>query len=559
MPSSTDFDAIIVGSGFGGSVCAFRLASAGARVLVLERGRRWSPATFPRKPDDPWIWDVRQPEKHHGWFDFRIFPNMTVVQGAGVGGGSLVYANISVNAKKETFNSGWPPEIRFDELQDYYEAVRVTMNVGPVPTNQWPERTKLLHDAANAAGYGNRFRRLDLAVTFDDTWNYGLPNPHDPQRSKKAPNAFGVEQGTCVHLGNCDIGCDVNARNTLDLNYLAGAEQHHAEVRPLHLVRTVAPVSGGYEVRYDEISDSGTLSPGRATARIVVIAAGSLGSTELLLQSRTAGLLPDISSRLGQGWSSNGDFLTPALHFFRTVNPTRGPTITGAIDLLDGEFNGKEIFVEDGGLPDVARAWLQDLVTHDAADPKEARVIASILPLLSGGQFLEHVMPWFAQARDAADGRLSLKNGQLWLDWDVSASRETIDAVAAVHRKLAFLTEGMPLTPVTWTIGHDLITPHPLGGCNMGRSSADGVVDHLGQVFNYPNLYVADGAIVPKAIGLNPSKTIAALAERIAKGLVEKLNAPRGPIRRGRRKPDKVGSQPGKRRQRSTPRRRMRT
>ena len=102
----------------------------------------------------------------------------------------------------------------------------------------------------------------------------------------------------------------------------------------------------------------------------------------------------------------------------------------------------------------------------------------------------------------------------------MAASRPTIDAVAAVHRKLAFSTEGMPLTPVTWTAGEDLITPHPLGGCNMGKTAADGVVDFRGEVFNYPGLYVADGAIVPKAIGLNPSKTIAALAEHIAAGIV---------------------------------------
>ena len=127
-------------------------------------------------------------------------------------------------------------------------------------------------------------------------------------------------------------------------------------------MQVVAPVSGGYEVRYDEISDAGTLTPGRVTARVVVIAAGSLGSTELLLQSKSAGLLPDISSRLGQGWSSNGDFLTPALHFFRNVNPTRGPTITAAIDLLDGEFNGKEIFVEDGAL-DAIRDYAQTIDT----------------------------------------------------------------------------------------------------------------------------------------------------------------------------------------------------
>lgn len=515
-----DFDIVIVGSGFGGAVCAYRLAKAGASVLVLERGRRWTPATFPRTPTDPWLWDERQPVQCHGWFDVRVFPNMSVVQGAGVGGGSLVYANISIDAKKDTFDAGWPAEITYERLQDHYAEVGKVLGVGPVPTNQWPERTKLLSDAARTAGYANRFRGLDLAVRFDDEWRYDRPNAHDASQSKQQPNAFGIEQGTCVHLGNCDIGCDVNARNTLDLNYLAGAEQSGAEIRPLHLVSRVGPVADGIEVYYAEIAGE-ALRPGRVTGRRVVLAAGSLGSTEILLRSRTTGLLPLVSARLGQGWSSNGDFLTPALHFFRRVDPTRGPTITAAIDLLDGEYGGQPIFIEDGGLPDVARAWLQDLASEGTADPARQRLIASLLPMLSGGELLQHVMPWFAQARDAADGRLSLDTSdRLHLDWDVDASRETIDAVAALHCKLAFVTEGMPLTPVTWTVGRDLVTPHPLGGCNVASSPATGVVDHTGQVFGCPNLYVADGSIVPKAIGLNPSKTIAALGELIAEGLV---------------------------------------
>jgi cholesterol oxidase len=516
-----DYDIAIVGSGFGGAVCAYRLAKAGARVLVLERGRRWDPATFPRRPQDPWLWDDRQPARRHGWFDFRVFPNMSVVQGAGVGGGSLVYANICVDAKKETFARGWPPEIRFETLQDHYRAVAENLEVAPVPTNQWPERTRLLRDAAVKAGYENRFRRLDLAVQFDDDYRYDRSNPHDVAHSRKRTNKFGIEQGTCVHLGNCDIGCDVKARNTLDLNYLAGAEQHRAEIRPLHLVRRIAKTADGYEVHFDEIKNA-QLAPGRVSARVVVVAAGSLGSTELLLKSKAAGLA-DLSERLGKGWSSNGDFLTPALHFFRKVDPTHGPTITGAIDLLDGEFNGREMFIEDGGLPDVAREWVQHLAADSTSDPQKERVILSLLPVLSGGRFLQHVMPWFAQARDAADGRLSMRDGHLWLDWDVAASQETMDAVAAIHRKLAFVTEGIPLTPVTWTVGRDLVTPHPLGGCNMGTSAANGVVNHKGQVFNYPGLYVADGAVIPKAIGLNPSKTIAALAEHIAAHLVADL------------------------------------
>jgi cholesterol oxidase len=517
---AVDFDVVIVGSGFGGAVCAYRLAQAGASVLVLERGRRWNPGNFPRKPADPWIWDDRRVEACHGWFDFRVFPNMSVVQGAGVGGGSLVYANISVDAKADTFQQGWPPEITFDMLQEQYAKVGHMLELQPVPQPQWPERTKLLREAADKAGYLNKFRPLDLAVRFDPGWHYGLDDPYNHGRSRETTNVVGVKQGTCVHLGNCDIGCDVNARNTLDLNYLKGATDAGATIRPLHIVRRVAPIQGGYEVFADEIVEGTPVSlrPARVSAKTVVLSAGSLGSTEILLRSRDAGGLPNASARLGFGWSSNGDFLTPALHFLREepVDPTHGPTITAAIDLLGGEFEGQKIFVEDGGLPDLARAWLQDLATEDSTDPQKQRVILTLLPILSGGRFLQHVMPWFAQARDAADGRLSLEDGQLHLDWDVTASRPTMDAVAAIHRKLAYVTRGIPITPITWTAGQDLITPHPLGGCNMGVSADTGVVDHGGEVFGHPDLFVADGAVVPRAIGLNPSKTIAALAEYIA-------------------------------------------
>jgi choline dehydrogenase-like flavoprotein len=128
-----DADVIIIGSGFGGSVTACRLAQAGAKVLVLERGREWSPANFPRAPTDPWIFDANNPLARHGWFDLRIWPNMTVAAGAGVGGGSLVYANISVEAKKDSFDAGWPAGITYDVLAPYYAEVGRMMEVQRVP------------------------------------------------------------------------------------------------------------------------------------------------------------------------------------------------------------------------------------------------------------------------------------------------------------------------------------------------------------------------------------------------------------------------------------------
>lgn len=517
----SDFDAIVIGSGFGGAITACRLAEGGYKVLVLERGRRWDVPTFPRLPTDPWVWDDADPVKRNGWFEFRVFPNMTVVQGAGVGGGSLVYANISIEAKRQTFDAGWPAEITFAELRPYYAKVGQMLDVTPVPEAQWPERTKLMKDAADRTGRGARFQPLELAVTFDPDWRYDLPDAHALSRSKEFANPHGVKQGTCVHLGNCDIGCDVRARNTLDLNYLPRAEQHGAEVRPLHQVTAIAQEGTDYRVVFNRISDAG-IAVGSATARVVVLGAGSLGSTELLLRCRDVHRsLPNISRALGVKWSSNGDFLTPAIHPFRAVNPSRGPTITAAIDMLDGSANGQDVFIEDGGLPDVAAGWLQRLADQPPSNPLARLIIESLRPLLSGNTLTEHVMPWFAQSRDAGDGLFTLKNGRLHLDWDIAKSKATIDAVVGLHQELARATQGMALTPLPWVVSQDLITPHPLGGCRLGTSAADGVVAHNGEVFGYRNLFVADGAIVPKAIGLNPSRTIGALAERVARLIVD--------------------------------------
>ncbi len=512
----SDFDAIVIGSGFGGAITACRLAEAGYRVLVLERGRKWDVQTFPREVDDPWMWDHRAPQLFNGWFDLRVFPHMSVVQGAGVGGGSLVYANISIEAKPATFDNGWPAEITFVELKPYYDRVGTMLDVKRVPETQWPERTRVVRDAAHAIGKDDKFQPLELAVSFDPDWTYNQPNPHAVARSKTFQNAQGQTQGTCVHLGNCDIGCDVNARNTLDLNYLPLATQNGAEVRPLHLVTAISQEGNDYRVSYNRI-ESPNLINGSATARLVILAAGSLGSTELMLRCRDElSTLANVSATLGHGWSSNGDFLTPAIHPFRPVKPSRGPTITAAIDLLDHGAHGHDVFIEDGGVPDLFGGFLSRWSANPPADPRARVAVESLRPLLTANALGDHVMPWFAQARDAADGRLMLQHGQLHLEWDITASKPTMDAVVQMHQELARETGGMALTPLTWTFSGDLITPHPLGGCRMGQSEADGVVGHNGEVFGHRNLFVADGAIVPKAIGLNPSRTIAALAERIA-------------------------------------------
>ena len=520
------YDVIVIGSGFGGAITGCRLAEAGYKVLILERGRRWDKTNYPRKPEDNWVWNSECPERLNGWMELHAFRHMAVAQGAAVGGGSLIYANISCEAPKSAFQQGWPQEITYDELKPHYDRVAQFMNVQQVPDNQWTERMRLMKEGAENIGDGNRFKKLELAVSFDPDWNYQLDNPHDASRSKRFKNAQGVEQGTCVHLGNCDIGCEVDAKNTLDRNYIPAAESHGAEVRQLHLVTNIEPQSGGYKVYFDRL-DTGTRVPGQESAKIVIVAASSLGSTELLLRCRDLSkTLPNISQFLGRDWSSNGDFLTPAFYHNRDVLPSTGPTITCAIDFLDRSQGGQSFWIEDGGFPNLLADYVRAVKSGSRAGGLYAEMLIKAFAHMlrdDDAQPFRNVMPWFAQGVDAANGTLSLhrefplSKPCLNLTWEIDKSKQLMDTIVSTHVQLSKNTGGEAKVPPTWSLMQFLVTPHPLGGCCMGNSAADGVVNHAGEVFGYKNLYVADAAIIPEALGVNPSRTIGALAERVAK------------------------------------------
>jgi cholesterol oxidase len=518
------YDSIVIGSGFGGAVMACRLAEAGRSVLVLERGREWQVGDYPSVSRDNWIWDDGEPENQNGWMDLRVFRRMAVAQGAGVGGGSLIYANVSIEAEPEAIDQGWPKEIDFDTLKPFYDRAGEMLAVSSLPDRQLTERFKLARRAAEKAGYGERFRKLDLAVNFDPGWNYDLDDPHNASHSRTAPNAHGVMQGTCTHCGNCVIGCPVGAKNTLDLNYLARARSNGAQIKPLHLVKRLVPLSPGYRVEFDDLTD-GSRAAGSFDADEVYLAAGSLGTTELLLRCRDQHrTLPDVGNRLGFGWSANGDFVTPAFYPERTISPARGPTVSGAISFLDGNGNGDRFFVQDGGFPDLDGKLLEHITLHKGVFYRALGLLgSSILKNMRNRYPMDSVMPWFGQGVDAADGQLVL--GRKWLrpwarkldlKWDPAKSRSLVQSLVDMHKELSGVTGGQPLVPPSWTLLRYLITPHPLGGCAMGESPADGVVDHRGRVFGYEGLYVVDGAVFPRSVGLNPSRTIAAIAEYMA-------------------------------------------
>jgi cholesterol oxidase len=524
MVMSTPFDVIVIGSGFGGAITARRLAEKGMRVLVLERGRRWEPEQYPRKPGDAWIFSDDHPARFNGWLDIRFFGRMMVAQAAGVGGGSLTYSSVAVEAPPDVFANGWPAEITYEELKPYYDTVARDMDLQVIPDNQLTKRFMLARDAAESLGYKERFSKARLAVSFSKDWHYGLENAVDKKHSHEFVNAHGVRQGTCIHLGNCDIGCDVRAKNSLDVNYIPRAEQRGAEVRPLHLVRYIEPQGGAFRVVFDRLQKGKTIRGEEIAAR-VVLAAGSVGTTELLLRCRDQyNTLRALGPMLGKRWSSNANFLSAAAYpESDRLRQSTGPTIASVLDFTDGSFRNQRFVVEDDGFPNLLLAAVKACLDDRIRTRAGRRLLKEFEEYLRDETPLRNLMLWLGAGKDAGDGELYLKRRWfmpwkrvLGLNWQVEHSEAVFNVTQAMHQNLTEATGGRSLPNPMWRLLKSLLTLHPLGGCPMGDTAATGVVDHLGRIHSYPNLIVADGAIVPTPTVRNPSHTIAALAERIA-------------------------------------------
>jgi cholesterol oxidase len=521
---SQKFDAIIIGSGFGGAITACRLAEKGMKVLILERGRRWDARDYPRKAGDAWLFSNSEPVRHNGWLDLRFFTHMAVTQAAGVGGGSLAYSSVALEATPSLFQNGWPAEITYQELKPYYDRVAQVMNLQVLPEGQLTQRFKLAREAAGKLGHADRFAKVPVAVSFSPDWNYQLNDPFNPKHSKTFTNAHGQQQGTCIHLGNCDIGCDVRAKNTLDLNYIPRAEQRGADVRPLHIVRVIEAGDGGYRVVFDRILN-GRLVRGAETSARVLVAAGSLGSTELLLRCRDEHrTLPELSRRLGYNWSANANFLSMATYSGSDrVQQSAGPSISSAMDFMDGSYRDQRFVIEDDGFPNLMLNSLRASREAGSAMAPDGSLLKEIEEHLGVDDPLRNVMVWLGAGMDAADGQLVLKRPWFmpWtrvldLLWTPQHSEGVIEAILTMHASITEATGGRLTPPVSWQLFRNMVTLHPLGGCKMGATRETGVVNHLGQVFGYRDLYVVDGSILPTSVGRNPSHTIAALAERIA-------------------------------------------
>jgi len=516
---NTHYDVVIIGSGFGGSITACRLAQAGRSVCVLERGRRWGNVDFPRSPSQiagNGFWD---PDGgHFGLLDYRVFPRMHVIQGSGVGGGSLHYFNVHLRPPASIFDDiRWPAGVDARTLDPYYDLARDMLDATPLSPpagRELPTRTVAFQSACERLG---RKSQLVPIAVYAGT---GRTNPHGT-----------AYQQPCDYSGNCLIGCATHAKNTLDLNYLALAEVHGAEVYPLHQVQSIAPARNGrgYRVSFDRLDPA--TAGGQVSADAVIVAAGTLGTAELLLRCRDQiGSLPALSPALGRGFSGNGDLLLAGTLTDADLDAGPGPSITVGADFATED---QQMYVEDLGLPNVL-FWFVEGLLAGAVAPTNFLALARLLLFgalgipgatrrlirererVFGGGRTRGLLPYLGMCEDAADGEFFLDpSGALDLNWNPAASKPNFLELEGALRELSGALGGEYMPSALWLAG-ELLTAHPLGGCRMAADPETGVIDESCEVHGYPGLFVVDGSIVPTALSRNPTATISALSERAA-------------------------------------------
>jgi cholesterol oxidase len=379
-----------------------------------------------------------------------------------------------------------------------------------------------MKEVADKLGRGGQFCYPNIAVDFSA--------PAVAHRNK-----FGAEQSGCTYCGECDIGCNVLAKNTLDLNYLALAEQRGADVAPLSEAVRIERDGAAWRVMYKEHAAGGAQNS--IAARAVFLCAGAVNSTELLLRCRDQfGTLPDLSDRLGQGYSGNGDFLAFAFDTAAPAEPSNGPTITTGIVYDRGAGDDRVWFIfEEGGHPREIGALLQLLNPREgwlkaaanlSRDELGAAFGAAARGRLGAGvPAHDDTAVFLAMGRDRANGILALEplTHALKVSWDVASNMALYDAEQRLAADVAGAMGGVAAFNPFWRRFRLPVSVHNLGGCVMADDAARGVTDANGEVFNYSGLYVLDGAALPAATGVNPSHTIAAVAERNVEAAIRTL------------------------------------
>ncbi|CAH1272446.1 LIPK [Branchiostoma lanceolatum] len=547
------YNVVVIGSGYGGSIAASRAARAGRSVCVLERGKELQPGEYPDTLSEASKETQIEINTGNSALDGKhgdptdlvnviINKELSVVQGCGLGGGSLINANVGLDCDPRVFEDKvWPEAFRNDleavngvDREHAWQMLKPTPyphNYPPLPKMGQMEKAakaiaKEVHDIEDL---DKVFYRPPLYVNFEETDS----------------NHVGVPQAACNGCGNCCSGCNYGAKNTLIMNYLPDAKNHGAEIFTHVEVKAVEKCAEGWRVVYvSHIQTEFHEEERFIRADIVILGAGALGSTKILHNSKKRGL--DLSDQLGERFSTNGDTISFSYNGreearavglppdFDRLKPT-GPSITGIIDLrLPGRDLSQGYVIEDGAPPHVTRLAYSILMSVESSlsgidNFPEKNLWEGIAKDLQPHK-MSRTLCMLTMSQDKAKGRLVLdKKGSIVMEYPDVGEEKNFDLVNEGHQVAAKSLESTFVPNPVWggimARSRDvksLITVHPLGGCPMGESGKTGVVNHKGQVFKgnmytdvvHDGLYVTDGAIIPRSLGVNPTLTICTVAER---------------------------------------------
>jgi len=512
--ASLDFDVAVIGSGFGGSVAALRLTEKGYKVCVLEAGRRFSDKDFPKTS-----WRLRRflflPRLGlKGIQRIHVLPDVLVLAGAGVGGGSLVYANTLYKPPASYFeDKQWNQITNWDaELSPWYDQASRMLGVAQNP--YFSPSDQAMKQVADQMGVGHTFKLAPLGVYFGD--GVGIKSK-DPFFGGVGPDRSG-----CLQCGACMTGCRHNAKNTLPKNYLGLAEKAGAKVFPEHTVTKVEQLSDGSWSITARKSGAWFGGKRKFTSTQVVVAAGTYNTQKLLHKMKSTGVLPKISDQLGKLSRTNSEALTGSIMPKGGTDFSKGSAITSSFFPDDhthvepvrygkgSNFMGllQTVMTDSANIRDRRKQWLRQVTTKPSL----------VLKILDVRQWSERtVVALIMQNVDSAisvTGKRGLFGFRLTSKNDSKTPNATyIPAANEVARRIAENNGGI-------AGGHigDLInapfTAHFVGGCVIGESINTGVIDPYHRVYNYPTMHIVDGASVTANLGVNPSLTITAQAER---------------------------------------------
>ncbi len=522
------YDAIIIGSGYGAGVAASRLSRMGLKTCVLERGREFLPGDFP----DTLREGMKEFQSTSGLghvgardalFDMRVNSDVSVLVGCGLGGTSLINGNVMLVPERRVLeDTSWPERLRQSidtELEQGYARAKTWL--GSVSYSGTPKLKKITAFEKSANDLGGAFSYPPINITFEDN-----------------SNAAGVTQPACTLCGDCCSGCNIGAKNTVAMNYLPDAWNNGAAIFTGAHVSHIERKGKVWRV----VLSAHNGQPERAVeASVVVAGAGTLGSTEIMLRSADNGL--DLSKRLGQQFSGNGDVIAfgynnnveiDGIGTGQRETPDDyqvGPVIAGLIDLRGTSDLADAMVIQEGAIPSLLAPLLPAMMgggsplfgdDTDEGDSME-EALRSAKSLFKGAYHgaVRNTQTFLVMAHDTATGRMQIKDGRLILDWPDAGKAEVYQKISAALRTATAANGGTFINNPMWSksLGRNLVSVHPLGGCSMGDNPDHGVIDHKNRAFLssgevLEGLYVMDDSAMSRSLGVNPSLTITAISER---------------------------------------------